>query len=545
MVRKLLSALLPILAAFPAAAQPERSSSIAGRVVNSVTGAPLHRATVEITLEGRDDVRGQAGTESDGQFILRALPAGSYRITVTRPGYAPMKYGARRPNAPGQIITLGPNENKSGLVVRMPALGAVSGTVTRLPAAATQPSVTARPVEGTIQNYFGRGGTVDRSGEYSIDGLIPGRYRLSVGYTVVPRRELLPADGNIDLNRRNTSYYPSTLNPHEAVLVEIKPGDELAGFNIVVQESAESILGIRILWPKDVVIPKPAPGVIPANLILQTRPTGLLQDLYVGGQSITAGDERPTYRTLVPGRYTLTGTVQLQGRCYSVREEVSATTGTPTVELPLQPCSEVRGRVHITGASTLPAKLSVSLRSRESAPVNLDRSTLQTDGSFVIPGVPAGLWTLVLSPLPPESYLKSVTLGTLDVLDQPFLISPATPARLDILIGAIGAEVSGHVQEGIATVILAAPDDAAASIPSRYATTSLDEQGHFRLTGLYPGAYRIYAFEDIEPGAWLDPNFLAEFRDSGTPVQLKEGPRPAVTLKAIPANRPAVKKEAR
>jgi hypothetical protein len=527
-----------------AAAQPERSSSIAGRVVNSVTGAPLHRATVEITLEGRDDVRGQAGSESDGQFLLRALPAGRYRISVTRPGYAPMNYGARRPNAPGQIITLGANENKSGLIVRMPALGAVSGTITGLPAAAKQPQVVAWLVEGTMRSVFRRGGVVDRSGEYHIDGLIPGRYRLSVNYSAVPGRELFPADANIDLNRRYTSYYPSTLNPHEAALVEIKPGDELTGFNVVVQEPAEAILGIRILWPKDVAIPKSAPGAIPTILSLQTLPSGTLQDLYVGGQVIVAGDERPLYRNLVPGRYILSGTAQLQGRCYSTREEVGVTAGTPIVELPLRPCTDVRGRVRISGASMLPANLTVTLRSLESAPVNLDRSPLQPDGSFVIPGVPAGLWSLTLSSIPPAGYLKSVMLGTLDVLDQPILITSATVSRLDILIGANGAEISGHVEEGVATMILAEAEDAAVSTPGRYATTSVDEQGNFRLAGLRPGAYRIYAFEDIEPGAWLDASFLAEYRDSGTAVQLKEGPGPRIALKAIPGDRPLAKKGA-
>ncbi|MGJ5818711.1 carboxypeptidase-like regulatory domain-containing protein [Paludibaculum fermentans] len=528
-----------------ASAQPERNSSIAGRVVNSVTGAPLHRVTVEIILEGRDDVRGQAGTESDGQFLLRALPAGRYRIKVTRPRYAAMNYGARRPNAPGQIITLGSNENKSGLIIRMPALGAVSGAVTGLPATAMQPQVVARPVEGTTENPFGRGGMFERPGEYRIDGLIPGRYRLSVGYTVMPRRDLFPADAKVDLNRRFTSYYPSTLNSNEAVIVEIKPGEELTGFDLVVQEPAQAVLGIRILWPKDVVIPKPAPGMFLGSLHLHTRSAGNPQGVYAGGQSLTAGDERLLYQSLIPGRYTVSGTIQLQGRCYSAREEVTATAGTPILELPLQPCTDVRGRVRISGASTLPAKLTVSLRSLESAPVNLDRPTLQPDGSFVIPGVPAGLWTLVLSPLPPGSYLKSVTLGSLDVLDQPLLISPATSSRLEILVAANGAEFSGHVEEGLATIILAAPEAAADSLPSRYATTSVDEQGHFRLTGLHPGAYRVYAFEDIEPGAWLDPNFLAEYRDSGTPVQLKESPGPAVTLKAIPANRPAAKIGAR
>ncbi|WP_321471705.1 carboxypeptidase-like regulatory domain-containing protein [uncultured Paludibaculum sp.] len=542
MVRYKLAVVLLILGTGRAFGQPERSSSIAGRVVNSVTGAPLHRATVEITREGRDDVRGQAGTEGDGQFLLRALPAGRYRISVTRPGYAPMNYGARRPNAPGQVITLGANENMSGLLIRMSAFGAISGTVAGLLADSMNAQVVALPVGragGTGGTVSIRGGSVDRRGEYRIYGLLPGRYLLQLNYTARPPQELFPSGANIDLNQRLSTYYPSTLNRQEARVVEISSGQEATGFDIVVQQPAQAVLCVRVLWPKDVAIPKPEPGTIPTLLSLATRHAGKLQDSYVSGQPIMAGDASAQYQALVPGRYTVGGTVQLRGQCYSTRAEVNATQGTSALELPLQPCIDFRGRVRITGASALPAGLTVSLGSPESLPVTLDRPSVQPDGSFVIHAVPAALWTLSLNPMPSGSYLKSITLGTLDVLNRPIPITPETATPIEIVIGARGAEAQGRVEKGFATTILAAPEGEAASLASRYSTTGVDENGNFHLRGLYPGAYRLYAFEDLEPEAWLDPNFLAGYRESGTSVQLQEGPSPELRLQAIPGARRA------
>ena len=57
-------------------AQSAVPGSIAGRVVDATTGAPLHRARVEIHPDGHNDIRGMAPTDGDGRFTLRSLPAG-------------------------------------------------------------------------------------------------------------------------------------------------------------------------------------------------------------------------------------------------------------------------------------------------------------------------------------------------------------------------------------------------------------------------------------------------------------------------------------
>ncbi|HEY0018485.1 MAG TPA: TonB-dependent receptor [Longimicrobium sp.] len=73
--------LLFLLCALPAAAQ--RPGEIAGRVVEAGTAAPVEAAAVEVPALG---VR--AWTDGAGRFRFRGVEPGSYRIRVSRAGYA-------------------------------------------------------------------------------------------------------------------------------------------------------------------------------------------------------------------------------------------------------------------------------------------------------------------------------------------------------------------------------------------------------------------------------------------------------------------------
>lgn len=539
MVRYKLTVVLLILGMGRGFAQPERSSSIAGRVLNSITGAPLHRATVEITLEGRDDVRGQAGTESDGQFLLRALPAGRYRIRVTRPGYAPMNYGARRPNTPGQIITLGANENKSGLVVRMPALGAVSGTVTGLPASTSSAYVQAAPLRftsGTPNWAQTRSGRVENDGTYRVYDVLPGRYRIRVDYTHRQPPASMPAGTRFDPDALMFTFYPSALNQDEAQIVEVASGADLGAIDIHVRPMEVSTLAVRVQWPDGAVAEKAA-AVAPTALPVSIHSSASLSSRSSASLNFRMGDTFPAYSSLLPGRYSIGGSVNLFGRCYAARREVDLSGGPSEAVLVLEPCVDLHGRIVISGAGTVsPAGLRVELRSHFEQSVQ-DRTSAQSDGAFVLHAIPPGLFDAIVDPLPAPSYLKAMTLGSIDVLNRPISITSSTRGSLQIVVGARGAEVQGHIERGSATTVLAAPQGHSASIPTRFITSTVDENGDFHLVGIYPGTYRIYAFEDLEPLAWLEPGFLAGYRESSVEVELQEGPGPTIRLTAIPGTR--------
>jgi len=63
----------------------------------------------------------------------------------------------------------------------------------------------------------------------------------------------------------------------------------------------------------------------------------------------------------------------------------------------------------------------------------------------------------------------------------------------------------------------------------------LDNQGRFTLESIPPGDYKLFAWQAMERGAYLDPEFPQQFEDLGKAVSLKEGASMSVQLDAIPA----------
>jgi hypothetical protein len=69
-----------------------------------------------------------------------------------------------------------------------------------------------------------------------------------------------------------------------------------------------------------------------------------------------------------------------------------------------------------------------------------------------------------------------------------------------------------------------------------YRTTTSDLAGQFTFKGVVPGEYRVYAWEDAEYGAWMDPDFMKPLESRGEAVSVTEGGRPAVQVNLIPAD---------
>jgi hypothetical protein len=70
--------------------------------------------------------------------------------------------------------------------------------------------------------------------------------------------------------------------------------------------------------------------------------------------------------------------------------------------------------------------------------------------------------------------------------------------------------------------------------PAAFKTGVTDQLGLFVVRGLSPGAYSILAWEDVETGAYQDPEFLKELEDRGTKITVERGSRNVVNVRAIP-----------
>ena len=55
------------------------------------------------------------------------------------------------------------------------------------------------------------------------------------------------------------------------------------------------------------------------------------------------------------------------------------------------------------------------------------------------------------------------------------------------------------------------------------------------MSGIAPGRYKVFAWEQIQMTAWLDPNVLARFEGRGVSIELEEGDSEQVDPKLIEA----------
>ena len=71
--------------------------------------------------------------------------------------------------------------------------------------------------------------------------------------------------------------------------------------------------------------------------------------------------------------------------------------------------------------------------------------------------------------------------------------------------------------------------------PRSYRTSVTNRLGRFTLRGIAPGDCTLFAREEVQPGAFLDPDFLGAHEERGQSVHLKETERASVQLRMIPA----------
>jgi hypothetical protein len=170
------------------------------------------------------------------------------------------------------------------------------------------------------------------------------------------------------------------------------------------------------------------------------------------------------------------------------------------------------------------------------APVNPE-----SDGTFSVTGVTSGTYRLTVSGLPRNMYIKSARFLGADILSNGMRVDGEPRGSLDILLGAtpgsLDAVVTDDKQmpEAAVTVVLA-PDTAQQKRIDLYRSATSDASGKVHWDGVAPGDYKIFAFEDIENGAWTDPEFMKAYESRGKSVHIDDHGRANVDVRVIPYN---------
>ena len=101
---------------------------------------------------------------------------------------------------------------------------------------------------------------------------------------------------------------------------------------------------------------------------------------------------------------------------------------------------------------------------------------------------------------------------------------------------ADGSVQNEKSEPAVNVIVVLTPDAARRNRLDLYRTTTTDALGHFHMEGVPPGDYKVFAWEDVETGAWQDPDYIRQFEDRGKPVRINEGSTSSIELRVIPSS---------
>ena len=68
-------------------------------------------------------------TDADGRWQIKTLPAGSYRVSVSKGGFVDIAYGQKRPFEGGKVLDLAEGQTIEKVDVSLPRAGVITGQV--------------------------------------------------------------------------------------------------------------------------------------------------------------------------------------------------------------------------------------------------------------------------------------------------------------------------------------------------------------------------------------------------------------------------------
>lgn len=527
--RNLLVLYVCVLAVFLAQGQTSSSASVEGMVSNKLTGAPVKGAHViyvkSASAAGRAASPISSDTDASGHFSLQLAP-GTYRLWVERNGFARQIYGALSPAGEGSVLTLAAGQQLHDVAFHAVPLGAIAGRVV---------DEDGEPIQGVgIQvlrfNYTNgdrqlisvAGATSNDRGEYRVFGLPANRYLLLASLPNGPISRPMEAGALVPEVQDPFSplYYPGVPDVDSASPVSLTEGAELADMNFQLRKVRAITVRGRLVSPMD----KFSSSQIQVVLAHNENGVASYIDRISGAVDINTG--KFEIRGVSPGSYLVVASQLLAGHSFGGRVplEVSAATAQEQVAVPLSPAFEIPGVVEVEGAprESLPNLIVRLLPSEGLALGPTPSSRVASDGSIRLQGVTPGLWRVVLDSLPEDLWVKTESFAGNEVPAGELVINESTRGELRIVLAGNGAQISGTAtfdnQPCRATVVLAPAAPELRAFHQFYRVTNASEHGTFTLKGVRPGSYMLFAFQEIEPFAWFNPELLHTVESMGVPV---------------------------
>jgi protocatechuate 3,4-dioxygenase beta subunit len=491
--------------------QQTQQNAVEGVVLRSGTNEPMPDVSVLLQPVGRSEAY-EVQTANNGRFHFRNIPNGNYTVAAVRSGYVRGDYGRHRTSDPPLVLAVGANRTIGGIEIHMKSSGAIFGRVTdeegEPVAAAIVRAWQETFIEGQRALRMVTTVSTDDMGNYRLYSLAPGNYYVSTA-------------GNLP------SFYPDTTDVRTAGQIRLTEGSMAGGINITQRfETRREIRGtVSSPFPKVSVqltprIPIVSEGTLAASVDSRTGQFSIPQ-VPTGSYILTAmSDEVSTQTSIEVGN----------ARVVDVRLAIPSPV-------------EIRARVSLDPKAT---SSGIDISDFQFAFL-WDSEVPNLPGAAYSP-VSENAFTVRLAPgdyrmravvMPSNAYVQSIRLRDFDVLNGGLHVDSSVQVPLEIVVAADMGRLEGvvgnaqkHAEPNV--VVALVPAQAERRRTDLYLSARTDAEGHFQFEHVSPGDYTIYSWENVEPTAWMNSNFMKDYEDRGKPIHMDAGAHLTIQVEAIP-----------
>ena len=439
----------------------------------------------------------------------------------------------------GRVLSIFDNSGPRSLDLALSGGAAVSGSIVDSAGEPFQ-GVSVRALQVRYENgravahAFGWTRATDDRGRYRLFGLAPGSYLIVAsleGMEVTPKGTTGFAP----------VYYPGSPQIDAAQMLSVAPNSDLSGTDLTFATTPV----VRVTGKALDFMGQPLVGRV--LLAVSQRSASVTTDPRVVKTGSEGSFEFPD---VAPGEYVVQAIAEagFSGPAEFGSEYVTVTDrDPPSVVVPTSRGATLEGRFVVEGVIDPPMRA----YSLHAAPLDPDRSpsggrgpsglAIHDDGRFYLTGLHGTMRLLAPGTLP-GWYLKSVTIGGVDVTDRSydFGFAEATVADAEIVLSNRAAGIAGSIERQpgrgamAATVIAFSIDRQGWFDRSRHVKwQSSAASGAFEFAGLPPGEYYVAAVDASVRVDLQAPDTLESLVPQAARVTAREGAVSEVTLRLI------------
>jgi protocatechuate 3,4-dioxygenase beta subunit len=484
---------------------------------------------------------GSTSTDADGRFVFNGVTPGRYVVMASRDGYVSNRGDNFRLR--GELLSVAPGQHVNDIVVRLLPDGAIAGHVINEAGKALRDvSVLAMKSSyphGRRELQDVAHAVTNDAGEYRIESLAPGKYFI---------RAKPPTSLKAKPGRQKAYvpiYYPAASDQAHSVALVLRAGEELVGIDM-------TLIPVHTVHIRGTVIN--GRTLLPSKEAEVTLLSDQGETIFLPGKDFSVGGQANfDFPSVPPGSYVLvaqqSGSVREPKTMWGRTSIEVKDSNLDHVEVVVGPGVDVGGRIRVEEDGTADSTKQVHYGSMQgilelqepsslaALTPDIDTTTVNADGTFMFHEVPEGSYRIRFVPVPDGFYLKS--LGA-DALETGIIVGRShSPDAVELVLSLGAGRVEGSVESddqsfpGASVVMV--PDGKDRGQPSDYQRAVTDQLGRFAMRNVVPGDYTIFAWEQIDRGAYFDPEFLARYEDRGKAVHVEEGGQVSVKLDLIPA----------